>query len=373
MDRDVFYIAGYDPRGYRHYYNIFKKNLISQNKLLKLDFKLSRADDKTQKYPFWEIVTKEVNAKYHFLAWNDIVKDNWSQNMKNALSDCYSVFKIYIITGLFIKFGKESIYQLITGFYPFFYVLLSVIFTFYCAFEALFYLSNFHIIFGILVFVACLVFLPKIFYKLGKKLAVFWIARICSFCASWEKNKKGKLEQKIFEFSEEIFKKLEQNKHKLNYELILSAHSVGTVLCICVLAKVLRKCEECGMDFSRLKILTLGECIPLVSYQKNSSDFKKDLEYLTSKNIIWYDFTSIIDGACFPQVDFFKTSGIKTEFIPKYLSAKFHTLYKKQDYKKIKRDKYKAHFLYLYATQIKGQYDFYDFIIGAKKLEEKIQ
>lgn len=369
--RDVFYIAGYDPRGYRHYYAMFKKNLAEQNKLLNYDYTLSKAQ--VDIYPFWQIQTPHTSTSYTFLSWNDIVKKNWSEGIKDALSDCYSFFRIYTITGLFLKFGKESPHQLITGYYPFFYVLLSLIFTLFCAFGSLFYLQNFHIILGILAFVLSLVFLPKMLYKLGKKLAVFWIARICSFCANWEKNSQGELELRMDDFARVIFEKLKENANDKNYELILSAHSVGTVLCINVLAKVLRKCEKENISFENLKVLTLGECIPLVSYQKRSFEFRKDLEYLGSKNLIWYDFTSIIDGACFAQVDFIRTSGVKTQFSPKYLSAKFHTLYKNKDYKKIKKDKYKAHFLYLFATQIQGVYNFFEFIIGKNKLEEKIK
>ncbi|EAH5177758.1 DUF829 domain-containing protein [Campylobacter lari] len=369
--RDVFYIAGYDPRGYRHYYAMFKKNLAEQNTLLNYDYALSKAQANT--YAFWQIQTPYTNTTYIFLGWNDIVKKNWSEGIKDALSDCYSFFRIYTITGLFLKFGKESPHQLITGYYPFFYVLLSLIFTLVCAFGSLFYLQNFHIILGILAFVLSLVFLPKMLYKLGKKLAVFWIARICSFCANWEKNSQGELELRMDDFARVIFEKLKENINDKNYELILSAHSVGTVLCINVLAKVLRKCEDENISFENLKVLTLGECIPLVSYQKRSFEFRKDLEYLGSKNLIWYDFTSIIDGACFAQVDFIRTSGVKTQFSPKYLSAKFHTLYKNKDYKKIKKDKYKAHFLYLFATQIQGVYNFFEFIIGKNKLEEKIK
>lgn len=369
--RDVFYIAGYDPRGYRHYYAMFKKNLAEQNKLLNYDYTLSKAQANI--YPFWQIQTPYTNTTYTFLGWNDIVKKNWSEGIKDALSDCYSFFRIYTITGLFLKFGKESPHQLITGYYPFFYVLLSLIFTLVCAFGSLFYLQNFHIILGILAFVLSLVFLPKMLYKLGKKLAVFWIARICSFCANWEKNSQGELELRMDDFARVIFEKLKENANDKNYELILSAHSVGTVLCINVLAKVLRKCEKESISFKNLKVLTLGECIPLVSYQKRSFEFRKDLEYLGSKNLIWYDFTSIIDGACFAQVDFIRTSGVKAQFSPKYLSAKFHTLYKSKDYKKIKKDKYKAHFLYLFATQIQGVYNFFEFIIGKNKLEEKIK
>ncbi|MCV3548842.1 DUF829 domain-containing protein [Campylobacter sp. CNRCH_2013_0671h] len=369
--RDVFYIAGYDPRGYRHYYAMFKKNLAEQNKLLNYDYTLSKAQ--VNIYPFWQIQTPYTSTSYTFLSWNDIVKKNWSEGIKDALSDCYSFFRIYTITGLFLKFGKESPHQLITGYYPFFYVLLSLIFTLVCAFGSLFYLQNFHIILGILAFVLSLVFLPKMLYKLGKKLAVFWIARICSFCANWEKNSQGELELRMDDFARVIFEKLKENVNDKNYELILSAHSVGTVLCINVLAKVLRKCEKENISFENLKVLTLGECIPLVSYQKRSFEFRKDLEYLGSKNLIWYDFTSIIDGACFAQVDFIRTSGVKTQFSPKYLSAKFHTLYKNKDYKKIKKDKYNAHFLYLFATQIQGVYNFFEFIIGKNKLEEKIK
>ncbi|EAH6868296.1 DUF829 domain-containing protein [Campylobacter lari] len=369
--RDVFYIAGYDPRGYRHYYAMFKKNLAEQNKLLNYDYTLSKAQVNT--YAFWQIQTPHTSTTYTFLSWNDIVKKNWSEGIKDALSDCYSFFRIYTITGLFLKFGKESPHQLITGYYPFFYVLLSLIFTLACAFGSLFYLQNFHIVLGILAFILSLVFLPKMLYKLGKKLAVFWIARICSFCANWEKNSQGELELRMDDFARVIFEKLKENVNDKNYELILSAHSVGTVLCINVLAKVLRKCEKENVSFKNLKVLTLGECIPLVSYQKRSFEFRKDLEYLGSKNLIWYDFTSIIDGACFAQVDFIRTSGVKAQFSPKYLSAKFHTLYKSKDYKKIKKDKYKAHFLYLFATQIQGVYNFFEFIIGKNKLEEKIK
>ncbi|EHH9692501.1 DUF829 domain-containing protein [Campylobacter lari] len=369
--RDVFYIAGYDPRGYRHYYIMFKKNLAEQNVLLNYDYTLSKAQVNT--YPFWQIQTLHTNTTYTFLSWNDIVKKNWSEGIKDALSDCYSFFRIYTITGLFLKFGKESPHQLITGYYPFFYVLLSLIFTLFCAFGSLFYLQNFHIVLGILAFILSLVFLPKMLYKLGKKLAVFWIARICSFCANWEKNSQGELELRMDDFARVIFEKLKENTNDKNYELILSAHSVGTVLCINVLAKVLRKCEKENISFENLKVLTLGECIPLVSYQKRSFEFRKDLEYLGSKNLIWYDFTSIIDGACFAQVDFIRTSGVKAQFNPKYLSAKFHTLYKSKDYKKIKKDKYKAHFLYLFATQIQGVYNFFEFIIGKNRLEEKIK
>lgn len=371
IKRDVFYIAGYDPKGYRYYYNLFKKNLTLYERKNNCKYVLSKSNT-SEKFPFWLVNFSEVSTKYTLLAWNDIVKKNWSENFKDALADCYSFFRIYTITGLFIKFGKESIYQLITGFYPFFYVLFSVLIALVLGGFS-FYFSSFYLHFSIALVLSLLVifFVNKFLFKFGKKLAVFWIARICSFCANWQNKKQGELDLRINEFKEEILSSLKANQNKENYELILIAHSVGTILCIELLETLLRENLEPTL-LQKLKILTLGECIPLVSYQKTALEFRKKLEFVSTFDLKWYDYTSIIDGACFPQVDFFRTSGVEAKFTPPFLSTKFHTLYEKNKYKKIKKDKNKAHFLYLYDADFKGAYDFFNFVVGDKFLEEKI-
>lgn len=374
-ERDVFYIAGYDPKGYRYYYALFKKNLNEYQKTFHFKATVSKSDTSGD-FPFWEVQSHNAKTKYTFLAWNDIVKKNWSQSYKDALMDCYSFFRIYTITGLFIKFGKESIYQLITGFYPFFYVLFSLLFSLALGTGGFFLLKS-YIHFSI-AFVFALVlafFVNQFLFSYGRKLAVFWIARICAFCATWRVKRRGELEERMQIFSQKIFTQLKEKQNEVDYELILVAHSVGCVLCIEVLAGILRKCIEDGIDYSRLKILTLGECIPLVSYQKKAVDFRKNLEFVAGFDLKWYDFTSIIDGACFPQVDFIKTSGVVAErhFGPKFYATKFYTLYEKEHYKKIKRDKNKAHFLYLMSNELEGVYDFFKFVILENFLEKKIK
>ncbi len=372
MHREVFYIAGYDPKSYRFYYDLFKRNLKDYSSLFDLETDISKIDT-SKEFPYFEIDCKEIKTKYHFLTWNDIVKKNWSQNYKDALIDCYSFFRIYTITGLFIKFGKESIYQLITGFYPFFYVLFSLIFSFVLAFTSFIFLQNYiHSFLAILVGIVLGVLLNQFLFKLGKKLAVFWIARICAFCATWQDKKRGDMEERIKLFAKTITQTLKENEKSADFELILVAHSVGTIVCIEVLECILKQNLDVNL-LTKLKILTLGECIPLTSYQRKADEFRKKLEFVSRFDLKWYDYTSIIDGACFPQVDFFRTSGVEAKFTPPFLSAKFHTLYEKNEYKKIKRDKNKAHFLYLYSPKIKGEYDFFSFIVAPKFLEEKVR
>lgn len=373
LQRDVFYLAGYDPRTYRFYYSLFKKNLNQYKDRFNIDAQLSKSFIQ-QNDIYWNIEGKDYQTKYHFLAWNDIVKINWSENFKDALLDCYSFFRIYTITGLFIKFGKASIYQLITGYYPFFYVIFSLCLALICGgFVFLLAQIYIHFVFAALFAVFVFYIVNRFLFNYGRKLAVFWISRICSFCANWHKHKKEHLEDRIEKFAYSIFDILKKNQNNKNYELILIAHSVGTIMCIEILERILHLCKEEKIDFSKLKILTLGECIPLVSFQKKSIDFREKMEFVGGFDLKWYDFTSVIDGACFPLVDFMQESGVKTQFKPKYLSAKFHTLYEKKYYKKIKKNKNDAHFLYLWSIQLKGGYDFFNFVTNNKFLEEKIR
>lgn len=368
MKRAVFYLAGYDPKSYRFYYNLFKKNLQEYSKKFNFEAKLSKVQTKKKKIVCWDIESTNAQTTYTFLAWNDIVKKTWSHSITDAIKDCCSFFRIYIITTLPFKFAKESPYQVITGLYPFFYILLSLLFSLSLIFLSVFVLQSyfplvFCLFFGI--FVAFLVL--KLLFKLGKKLAVFWIARICIFCANWQKNKKGELENRI-----NIFAKIILNASENNDELILIAHSVGSILCIELLERILQENSSQSI-VKKLKILTLGECIPLTSYQKKEQEFRAKLEFVSRFNLQWYDYTSVIDGACFPQVDFFRTSGVEPKFTPLFYSPKFHTLYEKNKYKKIKNDKNKAHFLYLFSVDIQGGYDFFHFVLDEKFLEEKIK
>lgn len=84
------------------------------------------------------------------------------------------------------------------------------------------------------------------------------------------------MQERIKLFANTIVDKLKQNENKQDYELVLVAHSVGTIVCIEVLECILRQ----NLDLSllrKLKILTLGECIPLVSYQKKRMNLERSL------------------------------------------------------------------------------------------------
>lgn len=357
MTRDVFYIAGYDPRGFRFYYSIFKKNLLLHSK--DETFTLSKS---FYEHPraFWTVESKACKSTYHFLSWNDIVRQNWHTSLFSVLRDCLIFFKAYLLTGLFIKFAKKYKISLIAGFYPFFYVIFSYFLMLVGIFLLFYHLSFFLALFSSLLF---FYLATKLIFKVGNKLAVFWLCRIYIFAYLHSKDQIANLNERIKQFTTLILAKLEENKDKKDYELIICSHSVGTILAISVIAACLKE----DINKASLKILSLGECIPMLSYQKEGFKFKEDLNFLAKQDLIWFDFSSKIDGACFYKFNFFNQD-TKTRF----LSAQFHKIYTPKSYKMLKRNKYKAHFLYIMKPELKGIYDFFNFTVSANFLENKI-
>jgi len=375
-NREVFYIAGYDPRGYRYYYSLYKKNARKQNKINNLNLQISKTKKIKENIHSCEITSdKDTKTTYNFFSWNDIVKQTWAEGFLKNLLDTLYFIKMYLFSGIFVRFTRESRNQLIAGLYPLIYLISTLSLIFYVSYQCYSFLFDYlNIYLAIVVSIIVFILGIKLIYIIANKIAVFWLSRIYAFCARWGEEKVLKVDDRVEYFSEYIFEQIKKTTDK-NKEFILSAHSVGTILAINIANKVIKKCVDENIDYSSFKLLTLGHCIPLVSYQRNSKKHKEVLEDLgKTKKFIWIDYTATIDGACF-CVDPIVSSGINREKDcgPVLMSPRFFKLFNKVNYKRIKKEKYKAHFLYLASTDILGNYDYFDITAGNKVLEYRIK
>ena len=127
--KDVFYLAGYDPRSYRYYYALLKRNLYKQNHLNGLNLSVSPCNQEDG-IPYCMILGEQSRVNYHFLQWDKIVKKYWAKNLFDFVFDFAYFLKQYIFSGIFKIFAKESKTQLIAGLYPILYFFLSYILSF---------------------------------------------------------------------------------------------------------------------------------------------------------------------------------------------------------------------------------------------------
>lgn len=368
--RIVYYLSGFDPRGVRHYHSLYKEHAKKQGRINGMEFHISPRKKVHNHLYEWTIEAddqgQKVYTQYRFLSWDDIIRNEWSSGLASYYKDLIYCIDAYIFNGLVFSFAKASPKQMMAAFYPVVYLIAALASAVYVAITICLWLGGWISVFpGVLAGWAIL----TLFERFGNKIGVFWLLRIYAFSVRWGRDEVRSIEERIDHFANEIAKTVKDSDEV--DEIVLVSHSVGTILAVSVLAHVLDK-TECWEKFA---MVTLGECIPLVSFQPNATAFRRELGRIAiQKGLVWIDYTSPIDGACFPLHDFMESSSIMLEKGegPLYLSPRFHKLYDKIFYLKLRRDWYKTHFLYLMSTQKRGAYDYYAMTAGAESIRSKI-
>ncbi|WP_436883457.1 hypothetical protein [Enterobacter asburiae] len=369
--RQVFYIHGFDPRGAGYYHRLYCEQSKLQTQVNGLDIHVSKRQRRSSYHHVWQLSSGHTETHYNYLGWDDIIRASWSRGWLAIFYDMFYFMCSYFATGRFIVFARISYKQLIAGFYPIIYFFSGIAISLILAFNAaralpvtLFPIWIYCCLYWGIISIVILLSMQTIRY-FDHRLAASWLLRIYVFLAQWSENNKPDLEQRICQFTDDIIHGV---KNPDNEEVVIIAHSVGTILVVPVLAKVLTTltCEEYFTN-RRVVLITLGECIPLLSLQPSARDFRASLAQLGSDpRLFWLDYTAPTDGACFPLIDPITSCGLprSTNAGPLLLSPRFFTLYHAEHYKKLRRAWYAMHFLYLMATDKAGRYDFFSLTAG---------
>ncbi|WP_319781490.1 hypothetical protein [Oceanisphaera sp. IT1-181] len=394
--RQVFYIHGFDPRGARHYHQLYSSQSAQQASVNGLHIDVSARQRNSSHHHQWQLNTEHTHTQYNYLGWDDIVRQHWGKGWRQILNDLYYVSLVYLLSGNVFTFAKASVKQMMAGLYPIIYILLGTGISLFAAFSGadLIKAAMLHgpeqsnmfsgislmltqqalpWLLGMIIFVL----LMQGVKKLGDKLAAFWLLRIYAFTAKWAGGKVPALNQRSTAFAEQITKAIQDPN---NDEVVIIGHSVGTILAMPTMAAVLAALPHNVANrhyFAnhRVVLITLGQCIPLMSFQPSAKDFREHLQQLgQTPHLTWLDYTAPTDGACFPLLDPITSCGLtrSPNAGPQLLSPRFFTLYNAARYKKLRRAWYTMHFLYLMATDKTGPYDFFAFTAGPKRVVRHI-
>jgi hypothetical protein len=376
--RHVFYLSGFDPRGASFYHRLFKEEAQKQTALNQIQLNIGARKKHSQFSQQWIVEAQDqgqqVTTHYEFLCWDDIIRQHWVKSFWCIFIDFITVSWVFITTGTLKRVANASRTPAITGLYPAIYITISGLIALSLGVICFLLFNAYHLVWlgGLmgLTLTAGLLYGAKI---IGDRLNVFWLLRIYAFTARWAAGGIPSLDKRIDYFAKKIFKTLQ---HEQQDEVIIVSHSVGTMLAVAIAAQVAKKIDQQPSIKIQLHLITLGECIPLLSLLPNADAIRKNLAYLSATNsIYWVDYTSPVDGACFPLVNPVSVSlspqQIKNS--PLLLSTRFHTLYADVHYQKIRRNFYKMHFLYLMSHDIAGDYDFFALVTGKKSLKERLR
>ncbi|MDQ7085954.1 MAG: hypothetical protein Q9M36_14045 [Sulfurovum sp.] len=208
----------------------------------------------------------------------------------------------------------------------------------------------------------------KMSLSLSHNIAVFWIFKVLGFYANYINKEDEALNARFTYFAQHLIAHIKEAEKNDIDEILLIAHSAGNIVFINLVSDILNAFALNDKVLSRISIMTLGQCIPMVSLQEGAEGYRQKLEDISAYHLRWLDYTSAIDPLVFYLYDFFERGEEKAKI--HFLSPRFHTLYESKRYAQIKRGMYLAHFLYLMSNDKIGKYNYFRMTAGEKCLNE---
>lgn len=369
--RHVFYFSGFDPRGPAHYHALYGSESKLQAPLNGLDLRVGKRRRNGRLATSWTISLGGggTETEYEFLRWDDLIRKRWPKNEVQLLKSALPVYWVFLRANLVGKLLKIAWPSALTVSYPilaFFGVLLAGL-----GLAALFLVSWGWL--GLLpagLLLAASVLLAR---WLDGRFRSYWLLRTYGLMQPWAYGKVPELDERIREFARHIADQIHAGDAD---EILLVGHSVGTILSIPLIAEILRLEPRLGQDGPAFGLVTLGNCIPLVSLLPGSGIFRGRLaQVATAPGVRWLDFSARRDGASVTQVDPLAVSGIsRPPGIPRrpmQFPVRIVKMFSPEAYARLKKDIFRVHFQYIMAGDLLTDYDFFAITAGQKSLAER--
>ncbi|MEQ1766182.1 MAG: hypothetical protein ABL859_02020 [Methylotenera sp.] len=368
--RQVFYLSGFDPRGAAYYHRLYQEESSAQAQLHHADIQVGDRARLCKHHNFWKIqanwpnqvpnqadTSQQVKTDYHFLNWDDIVRQHWQTNLFKLLLASVVGYWGYIRCGAFSQIQQHYRGPFFSAIYPFFYLILLVLFSLGLASvtaSVLLAVVNpvFANVFSIFLLGICLFYGAQI----GNKWGVFWLLRTYLFVFNLGLNDSSLLQERLDEFVE-IIKYAQQDEAA--DEVLLVGHSVGTILAVHLAALYLQRYPTLA---AKVKLVTLGQCIPLIHGVPQAQLFNSHLNLLQMQSTLkWFDFLARADSLAFLNV---QNLANLISVQPNTLLVRFFNGFANKRYLQIKRNKLRLHFQYLMATEKLCEYDYFRMTVG---------
>ncbi len=326
--RCVFFISGFDPRGARHYYDLFTAEL-AKNDASSVPSDQAPPDPtytvskRRQTQPHttqWAVDTHhsdqapDTHTDFQFLGWDDIARKHWlTGRFKHWLSHL-QVSHRYVLSGFFQKSWKllpsTTTYLLI----PNILILLTalacalIVVLSYLIGSALFTTTvSKALLAGGAVGGCWLVWRFAHRFEISRKLD--WMMRSYAFNARQAHDETPELDARLDQFARQIVERVQQN---LDDEIIIVGHSSGSIMVASAMARAIALYPKVFEHSAKIGLLTLGQCIPMLGLLPRANTFRAELATLSiQRDLLWVDLSSTADQICCSKMNPFETCGVK--------------------------------------------------------------
>jgi pimeloyl-ACP methyl ester carboxylesterase len=362
--RTVFYIGGYDPRGPAHYHGLYRDEAAKQAKVSGFALTVGPKSKIDAISTRWKVTSPATETDYIFLRYDDIVRQRWSRTniavLRDILDYTWEAIRSGVLAGGYKLSRPMFMFSLFAPSLVAIAAMLAILAGILAGSFVSWWLAAPVVA---AVFAGCIALRPF----LEARMSTFWLARIGYFYIQQATGKVPDLDARIDAFADRIAAKVQEGGAD---EVLVVGHSAGCLVAVSACARALRLL---GKADRRLSFLTLGHAVPCAALHPKAVPLRAELlQAAADPRLDWLDITSPADFMCFALTDPLLAVGIEqpdpANPKPKIVQAHFARLFAPADYARIKRDFYRMHFQYLMASDLPGEYDYFQITAGNQRL-----
>ena len=364
MERRVFYVGGFDPRGVRFYHQLMKEQLARVSALTGDTVAQSSRRRVSPTRVDWTITndTRDVTTHYSFLRWEDVVQRAWIRQPLTLFRRAAQAYRAHWRCLDMTRIAALDRGTLVTLFYPpIFTLLLPLLIAL-----PLFGLGALLMPWWLALIVALMVGIVAA-RPLLASLHAPWLLRFFVFNSELcRTDGHAAIDERVDLFAADIAGALASGDE----EVLLVTHSNGSILAVPLM---LRLAERLGGTLpDRFALVTLGHCIPLVACRSDAGWFREALRALGRLSFRWIDIGSPPDGAAFYGVDPLLLVADHAATTVTLLSPRFHLFYDPDTYHQGWLNKYEIHFDYLRTGDRASPLDLPSFLAADRTVDEAV-
>jgi len=375
--RHVFYLGGFDPQGPAHYHRLYSEEAVKQARVSGYEIDVGPRERAGAHGARWAVdaawptasgVDEHVASTVEFLRWDDIVREHWPRSRWAVMLGTLGTTARQLANGVLWRILKTSWPAFLVLFLPPLLVagLLATLVAILALAAGLMLQGGGVTALGLS---AVLLWLLAIFARWAEdKVQMAWLMRSTRFILRQARGETPRLDVRLDEFAARILAVCEAGEVD---EVLVVGHSSGAMLAVSAVSRLAAVAPELAQSpgAPALSLLTLGECIPMLSYQPEARAFREELARLAGETgWRWLDFTAPPDGCCFALVDptavCEERASAPSWRSPKRLSPRFAQMFDDAAYRAVRRDKYRCHFQYLMASEHPVPYDYFAITAG---------
>jgi hypothetical protein len=383
----VHYFSGFDPRGAAHYHRLCKKEAAKQQ-VHGGTLSVGRRSRMGKLFNYWMVTwqsggkdAQSVETQHVFMSWDDIIRKHWSKSPWALAKEFWLTYRgiIFDVDLLRVKQIFEGAFM--TGVLPGAYLLGSLLLGFVLSITLLSlcvllfdsqWLQWAWQVFACLAGAALVMALGVN----GQRLGLFWLLRIFTFVIRMGRSGIDGAEQRTQKWVEHVIQRQQEDPVD---EVLLVGHSIGTLMMVDAVDALLQDPRWKALQHGqKTKVLTLGQCYPFIALvpRPKAQLFKEALQRLSfHTNLLWWDVTAKIDPLCFYRVHPLVRTDVdlRKALMPVLHSASFFKMYTPQSWALIRKNKLDAHFLYLRAPELTGNFNLIDVLYGPTWFEHHVR